>query len=393
MSDGMMRHPACVGLSAGLLLNDTHGSCRGRAARCGATPPVPYSTLVTRPFSFWVFTRFFYAAGTWRPKAAVRRTRGEVVAVMAVLPNRWLVFDVGLVLLIIYYAFPASATSGTAAVERRSTGLVTDAAPVSAPAWSLQDPRKSDEAGVQGVSDDDSQPQVQKEGKGGRRRRGKGGRRGGGGGRRGGGRASGGDSAGDGGMINASDGSSGTTGGGGDITDGGGGGGGGGSGRRRRGGGKSFTNLGMPSCGAALAEYKCPASPRRALVTLSTGSRSHFGVTKVSMLAYARRTGADPRLSPRHTPPGTEERGRKRAISRRRLPRGRLAAAPCAGGVQRVGAGGRLVALRQAADAAPLPRRVRPGPLHRRRRPAVALRARLVRPGGLHEADPCLGPL
>jgi len=103
-------------------------------------------------------------------------------------------------------------------------------------------------------------------------------------------------------MINASDGSSGTTGGGGDIADGGGGGGGGGSGRRRRGGGKSFTNLGMPSCGAALAEYKCPASPRRALVTLSTGSRSHFGVTKVSMLAYARRTGADFHVvdSPQH---------------------------------------------------------------------------------------------
>ena len=105
----------------------------------------PYRTVhsLLVLYSLLGFEFFLRGGHLRRPKAAVRRTRGEVVAVMAVLPNRWLVFDVGLVLLIIYYAFPASATSGTAAVERRSTGLVTDAAPVSAPAWSLQDPRKS----------------------------------------------------------------------------------------------------------------------------------------------------------------------------------------------------------------------------------------------------------
>jgi len=56
---------------------------------------------------------------------------------------------------------------------------------------------------------------------------------------------------------------------------------------------QTYTNTGGKSCGTLLADYKCPANPRKAVVTLSTGKRSHFAVTKVPMMTFARKTGAD----------------------------------------------------------------------------------------------------
>ena len=50
------------------------------------------------------------------------------------------------------------------------------------------------------------------------------------------------------------------------------------------------------SCGRA-ATAACASSvggpPKRVVVTLSIGKRSHFGVTRVPMLAYAQRVGAE----------------------------------------------------------------------------------------------------
>ena len=47
------------------------------------------------------------------------------------------------------------------------------------------------------------------------------------------------------------------------------------------------------ACGSALRGASCPTTPRRVIVTLSIGKRSHFKVTRVPMQAYAQRVGAD----------------------------------------------------------------------------------------------------
>jgi hypothetical protein len=56
---------------------------------------------------------------------------------------------------------------------------------------------------------------------------------------------------------------------------------------------RTYTNTGGESCGASLADYSCPASPRKAVVTLSTGKRPHFAVTGITLASFARRVGAD----------------------------------------------------------------------------------------------------
>lgn len=56
---------------------------------------------------------------------------------------------------------------------------------------------------------------------------------------------------------------------------------------------RTYTNTGGETCGASLADYSCPASPRKAVVTLSTGKRPHFAVTGITLATFARRVGAD----------------------------------------------------------------------------------------------------
>ena len=66
--------------------------------------------------------------------------------------------------------------------------------------------------------------------------------------------------------------------------------------RQKRKGGKKQAAAAAAAdeaCGRTSQPFQCAANPKRAVVTLSLGKRTHFAVTRVALAAYAKRVGAE----------------------------------------------------------------------------------------------------